>query len=84
MGTSGQVLVLKKNDDIDGSNWLSQHEFVEKELTILLVLQRIFKDMQILNPKHYACQLIFLSKNLCEKISGNVHEKIQPFILAIS
>jgi len=23
----------------DGSNWLSQHEFIEKELTILLVLQ---------------------------------------------
>jgi len=30
-------------------------------------------------PKHYAHQLVFLSKNLCEKISGNVHEKIYPF-----
>ncbi len=78
------MLVLKKNDDLDGSNWLSQHEFVEKELTILLVLQRMFEYMQILNPKHYACQLVFLPKKLCEKISGNVHEKIQPFILAIS
>jgi hypothetical protein len=38
MGTSGQVLVFKKNDDHDSSNWLSQHEFVEKELTILLML----------------------------------------------
>jgi hypothetical protein len=60
MDTSGQVLVFKKNDDYNGSNWLGQHEFVEKELIILLVLQRMFKYMHILNPKHYACQLVFL------------------------
>jgi hypothetical protein len=45
----------------DGSNWLSQHEFVEKELTKLLVLQLMLKYMDILNPKHYACQLVLLS-----------------------
>jgi hypothetical protein len=45
----------------DGSNWLSQHEFVEKELTILLVLQRMLEYMHILNHKHYACQLVLLS-----------------------
>jgi len=45
----------------DGSNWLSQHEFVEKELTILLVLQLMLEYMHILNPKHYACQLVLLS-----------------------
>jgi hypothetical protein len=67
MGTSGQVLVLKKYADHDGSNWLGQHEFVEKELIILLVLQRMFEYMHILNPKHYACQLVFLSIFLCEK-----------------
>jgi len=61
MGTSGQVLVFSKNDDHDSSNWLGQHEFVEKELTILLVLQGMFEYMHILNPKHYACQLVFLS-----------------------
>jgi hypothetical protein len=61
MGTSGQVLFFNKNDDHEGSNWLSQHEFVEKELTILLVLQRMFEYMHILNPKRYACQLVFLS-----------------------
>jgi hypothetical protein len=61
MGTSGQVLVFKKNDDHDGSNWLIQHEFVEKELTILLLLQSMFGYMHILNPKHCACQLVFLS-----------------------
>ncbi len=65
MGTSGQVLVFKKNDDHDGSNWLGQHEFVEKELAILLVLQHMFK--YILNPKHYACQLVFLPIFYCEK-----------------
>jgi hypothetical protein len=45
MGTSGQVLVFLKNDDHDRSNWLGQHEFVEKELTILLVLQPMFEYM---------------------------------------
>jgi len=60
-GTSGQVLVFNRNDDHDGSNWLSQHEFVEKEVTILLLLQRMFEYMHILNPKHSACQLVFLS-----------------------
>jgi hypothetical protein len=45
----------------DGSNWLSQHEFVEKELAILLVLQLMLEYMHILNPKHYACQLVLLS-----------------------
>ncbi len=59
MGTGGQVLVLKKYDDHEGSNWLGQHQFVEKELIILLVLQRMFEYMHILNPKHYACELVF-------------------------
>jgi hypothetical protein len=45
----------------DGSNWVSQHEFVEKELSILLVLQLMLEYMHILNPKHYACQLVLLS-----------------------
>jgi hypothetical protein len=51
----------------DGSNWLSQHEFVEKELSILLVLQLMLEYMHILNPKHYACQLVLLSTLWCEK-----------------
>ncbi len=55
----------------DGSNWVSQHEFVEKEVTILLVLQLTLEYMHILNPKHYACQLVLLSTLWCEKISGN-------------
>ncbi len=45
-------------------------------LGAILVLQRMFEYMHILNPKHYACQLVFLSKKLCAKLSGNVHEKI--------
>jgi hypothetical protein len=42
----------------------SQHEFVEKELTILLVLKLMFKYMHILNPKHYACQLVLIVTNV--------------------
>jgi hypothetical protein len=70
MGTSGQVLVFNWNEDHDGPNWLSPLEIVEKELTILLVLQLMYEYMYVLNAKYYTCQLLFLSKNLCKKISG--------------
>jgi len=49
-----------------GSNWLSQHEFVEKELTILLMLQRMLEYMHILlNIMHvnlYFCQIFDVKK----------------------
>jgi len=61
MGTTGQLLVFNLNDDHDGSNWLSQLEFVEKELTTLLVLQLMYEYVYVLNLKYYACQLVFLS-----------------------
>ncbi len=66
MGTSDQVLVFNKNDDHDGSNWLSQHEFLEKELTTLLVLQHMFRSIciySILNIMHvnlYFSQIFYV------------------------
>jgi hypothetical protein len=49
----------------------SQHEFVEKELTILLVLQLMYEYMYVLNPNIMHVNLYFCQFFNVKKESGN-------------